>query len=57
MRIVVWNCAMRLRGEKLKALEDLGPDIAIVPACEDLERLWGKQPLLAPIPIIWIGDN
>ena len=57
MRIVVWNCAMRLRGEKLKALEDLGPDIAIVPECENPERLWGKQPLLAPIPMEWIGDN
>jgi exodeoxyribonuclease III len=57
MRIVVWNCAMRLRGAKLKALEDLGPDIAIVPECESPEKLWGKQPLLAPIPMEWIGDN
>jgi len=57
MRIVVWNCAMRLRGEKLKALEDLQPDIAIVPGCESPQRLWGKQPLLAPIPMEWIGDD
>ncbi len=57
MRIVVWNCAMRLRGEKLNALEDLQPDIAIVPECESPQRLWGKQPLLAPIPMEWIGDN
>ena len=57
MRIVVWNCAMRLRGEKLNALEDLRPDIAIVPECESPQRLWGKQPLLAPIPMEWIGDD
>ncbi len=57
MRIVVWNCAMRLRGEKLSALEALQPDIAIVPACESPQKLWGKQPLLAPIPMEWIGDN
>ncbi len=57
MRIVVWNCAMRLRGEKLRALESLQPDIAIVPACESPQRLWGKQPLLAPIPMEWVGDN
>ena len=57
MRIAVWNCAMRLRGEKLKALEDLQPDIAIVSECESPQRLWGKQPLLAPIPMEWIGDN
>jgi len=48
---------MRLRGEKLRALEDLEPDIAVVPECENPERLWGKQPLLAPIPMEWIGDN
>ena len=57
MRIVVWNCAMKLRGEKLNALEDLQPDIAIVPGCESPQKLWGKQPLLAPIPMEWIGDN
>lgn len=57
MRIVVWNCAMRLRGEKLHALEDLQPDLAIVPECESPQKLWGKQPLLAPIPMEWIGDD
>lgn len=57
MRIVVWNCAQRLRGEKLNALESLRPDIAIVPECESPHKLWGKQPLLAPIPMEWIGDN
>ena len=57
MRVVVWNCAMKLRGAKLKALEALEPDIAIVPECESPHRLWGKQPLLAPIPMEWIGDN
>ena len=44
-------------GEKLRALENLRPDIAIVPACESPRRLWGEQPLLAPIPMEWIGDN
>jgi exodeoxyribonuclease-3 len=48
---------MALRGKKIKALEDLRPDIAIVPECENPERLWGKQPLLAPIPMDWIGSN
>ena len=57
MRIVLWNCAMRLRGEKLRALESLHPDIAVVSACESPQKLWGKQPLLAPIPMEWIGDN
>ena len=57
MRIVIWNCAMKLRGAKLSALEGLQPDIAIVPECESPQRLWGKQPLLAPIPMEWIGDN
>ena len=33
------------------------PDIAIVPACESPQGLWGKQPLLAPIPMEWVGDN
>jgi exodeoxyribonuclease III len=57
MRIVVWNCATRLRGAKLKALENLQPDIAVVPDCESPRKLWGKQPLLAPIPMEWIGDD
>ena len=57
MRIVIWNCGMRLRGEKLQALEDLRPDIAIIPTCEGPNKLWGKQPLLAPIPMEWIGDK
>ena len=57
MRIVVWNCALRLQGEKLGALENLQPDIAIVPACESPRRLWGEQPLLAPIPMEWVGNG
>ena len=54
MRIVVWNCAKKLRGEKLQALEDLRPDIAIVPDCESPQKLWGKQPLWRPSP--WNGS-
>ena len=57
MRIVVWNCALKLRGEKLNALEDLRPDIAIVPECACPDKLWDKQPLLAPIPMDWVGEN
>lgn len=33
MRIVTWNCAMRLREEKADALDSLDPDIAVVPEC------------------------
>ena len=38
-------------------MEDLQPDIAIVSECESPQKLWGKQPLLAPIPMEWVGDN
>ena len=57
MRIVVWNCAMKLRGEKLNALEDLRAGYRDRAGCECPQELWGKQPLLAPIPMEWIGDN
>ena len=57
MRIVVWNCGRKLAGKKLKALENLEPDLAIVAECASPDRLWGKQPLLAPIPMQWIGDD
>lgn len=57
MRIVVWNCALKLAGAKLMALENLQPDVAIVPACACPDRLWGNQPLLAPIPMQWVGAN
>lgn len=57
MRIVVWNCAMKLAGKKLMSLENLQPDIAIVPECACPDKLWGKQPLLAPIPMDWIGED
>jgi exodeoxyribonuclease-3 len=57
MRIVVWNCAMKLAGKKLKSLEDLQPDLAVVPECACPDRLWGKQPLLAPVAMDWIGDD
>ena len=49
MRIVVWNCAMRLRGEKLHALENLQPDIAIVPACEPAKAV-GQTASARPDP-------
>ena len=57
MRIVVWNCGKNLAGKKLKALEDLQPDLAIVPECPSPDRLWGRQPLLAPVAMDWIGDD
>ena len=47
---------MRLRGEKLHALEDLDPTSRSFPAAKT-RKLWGKQPLLAPIPMEWIGDD
>ena len=56
MRVITWNCQMAFR-KKWPHLLDLGPDIAVVPECESLEKFNFNSWPNHPTGTVWIGDN
>lgn len=56
LRIVVWNCNMRLH-DKIESLRALAPDLAVVPECACPEVLLRRSLELAPDDIAWEGAN
>ena len=55
-RLVIWNCAQGLQN-KYSLLQDLAPDIAIVPECADQATLWKKAPNFVFSQMLWTGLN
>jgi hypothetical protein len=55
-RLVIWNCAQGLQ-KKYTLLQDLKPDIAIVPECADQATLLKKAPDFAFGNMLWTGLN
>lgn len=56
MRLVSWNCKGAFH-RKSALVEELRPDLLVVPECEELESItqtFGAKPLRS---IQWIGDN
>jgi len=56
MKLVLWNCAMGFK-RKLVALSALKPDIAILSEVACPEKLRSQLPMLAGLPIVWVGKN
>jgi hypothetical protein len=53
MKIVAWNYNMEFHN-KYESLLALGPDIAIVPECANIELLKNSSPDFKPTSTIWI---
>ena len=45
-RLVIWNCTQGLQ-KKYSLLQDLAPDIAIIPECADQATLWKRRQILS----------
>lgn len=43
--------------DKLSALAELMPDVAVVPECANQATLRSKAPLFVPPSVVWVGDN
>ena len=56
MRIVTWNCNMRFR-HKIGKIIDLSAQLAIIPECENIEKLKVSEYFSKICDSIWIGDN
>lgn len=56
MRIVCWNCNMALHN-KLAMLQDLKPDIAVLPECAQPDIVRGKTTSDVPDSFAWVGEN
>jgi exodeoxyribonuclease-3 len=56
IRIVVWNCNMRLH-DKAARLRALEPDLAVIPECACPEVLLRREIELAPSDLAWEGAN
>jgi hypothetical protein len=56
LRIVVWNCNMRLH-DKTGRLRGLCPDLAVIPECACPEVLFRRSLELNPADFAWEGTN
>jgi exodeoxyribonuclease III len=56
MRLVTWNCQGKFR-EKAAHITAALPDIAVIPECENLERLRFGLGMALPTTLEWYGDN
>jgi hypothetical protein len=56
IRLVVWNCNMRLH-DKVEALRDLRPDLAVLPECACPEVLLRRSPEIGAADFAWTGPN
>ena len=56
IRIVVWNCNMRLH-DKAARLRVLRPDLAVIPECACPEVLLRRSTDLVPSDLAWEGSN
>jgi len=56
LRIVVWNCNMRLH-DKTGRLRGLRPDLAVIPECARPEVLFRRSLNLIPEDFVWEGTN
>lgn len=55
VRLVVWNCCMRLDSEKLQALAGLRPDVAVIAECGDPERIRESVDAVGGRVLRWVG--
>ncbi|HEX6848327.1 MAG TPA: endonuclease/exonuclease/phosphatase family protein [Chitinophagaceae bacterium] len=56
MRIITWNCNMAYR-RKASLILKYKPDIAVIPECENPERLKFDKGVLIPHDVFWFGNN
>lgn len=56
MRLVTWNCNMRFR-HKISEIINLSTQLAIIPECENIDKLKESQHFSKICDSIWIGEN
>lgn len=56
LKITAWNCQMAFR-KKAIHIQNLSPDILVVPECEELDRLKFPEEFEMPRNRLWCGDN
>lgn len=56
LKITVWNSQMAFR-KKAMHIQNLHPDILVVPECEDLDKLALPEDFHSPTSKLWCGDN